>query len=257
MGSGIHSYDLHENIIPIKLNLTYTWLVNLLFHLLNGIIYYVREYKTMQIKTATLQKLNREAELQIVRQQLNPHFLFNNLNVLSSLIMQNQPDANKFIEEFSNLYRYILSCPEKDLVQLDAEIRHIESYVFLLKKRFDKAIEFKFDLLPPSGGVHIVPASLQLLIENAIKHNTVSQSKPLMIRISQPNETQIEVCNNLQSRISPNNGKGVGLQHIQMRYQMVTNKPVEIISEDGFFTVRIPLINSKKIFDNEITYSGR
>jgi len=243
VGLVMHAYPMSENIIPLKLNLIYAWLVNLLFHLLNTVIFYFREYRTTYMKTVVLQRLNREAELQMMRQQINPHFLFNNLNVLSSLVLQQNGDANRFIEEFSNLYRYILQCGEQDMVTVSTEMRHIQSYVYLLQKRFEKGLEVTYDCSAVNANARIVPASVQLLVENAIKHNIVSRSKPLHIRIYETPDNQLAVSNNRQPRLDPEPSQGIGLQHIRRRYGMVTEREVVITENSQLFTVKLPLIH--------------
>jgi two-component system LytT family sensor kinase len=243
VGNVLHAYPLSANSIPLKLNLIYAWLVNLLFHLLNTVIYYFREYRTTYMKTVVLQRLNREAELQMMRQQINPHFLFNNLNVLSSLVLQQNGDANRFIEEFSNLYRYILQCGEQDMVPVGVEMRHIQSYIYLLQKRFEKGLEVTYDLSAGNTNARIVPASVQLLVENAIKHNIVSRSKPLHIRIYETPDQQLAVSNNRQPRLDPEPSQGIGLQHIRKRYGMVTEREVVIAEDRQQFTVKLPLIH--------------
>ena len=131
----LHAHTFKETIIPLKLNLIYAWLANLLFHLLNAIMFYFKEYKTKWMEAEELKRISAQAELQLVKSQINPHFLFNNLNVLSALIMKNNEEANRFIEEFSKVYRYILKNHDKELVDIKTELNFIKPYIFLLQKR--------------------------------------------------------------------------------------------------------------------------
>ena len=183
MGMVVHSYPLNENITPLKLNLTYTWLVNLLFHLLNAVIYYFEEYKSTRDEANALKKYHEEAEVQVLRNQINPHFLFNNLNVLSSLVMQNNSEANDFIVAFSKVYRYILNNHQKEIVSVREELQFMEPYVFLLKKRFGEGLNISADISKSMHNMYVIPAALQMLVENAIKHNVASKSKPLYISV--------------------------------------------------------------------------
>ncbi|MEO8771508.1 MAG: histidine kinase [Ferruginibacter sp.] len=238
-----HDHTFEETITPLKLNLIYAWLANLLFHLLNAIVFYFSEYKTKLIEAETFKRLSSQAELQVVKNQINPHFLFNNLNVLSTLIMQNNADANKFIEEFSKVYRYILQNHEKELVPLETELRYIDPYIFLLKQRFTEGLLVHLDIPENYRQMLIVPAALQILIENAIKHNVVSRQKPLYIDVRVNGTNTITVSNNLQTKLTIERSSGIGLQNIIKRYSMVSSREVMINNEDNMFTVILPLIN--------------
>ena len=250
MGMYLHKYSFKENLIPLKLNLTYAWLVNLLYHLINTVIFYFKEYKISQHQAETLRKLNAQAELQIVKNQINPHFLFNNLNVLSTLVLQNNDEANKFIEEFSKVYRYILSNQEKELVELKTELYFIRPYIFLLEKRFGKGLIVEIDVNEINHHKYIIPAALQMLIENAIKHNVISKQKPLNIKISISKDNSIVVTNNLQLRQSAEPSSQIGLKNIIKRYQLVAEEKVIVKEALDFFSVTIPLINvAKKAYE--------
>lgn len=140
----LHDHTVAETVIPLKLNLIYAWLANLLFHLLNAIKYYFTEYKTKWMEAEELKRMSAQAELQLVKSQINPHFLFNNLNVLSALVMKNTDEANRFIEEFSKVFRYILNNHDKELVNIRTEMDYIKPYIFLLKKGLQKAWTFRW-----------------------------------------------------------------------------------------------------------------
>ncbi len=179
----LHNYSLKQTIIPLKLNLIYAWLANLLFHLINAIVYYFYEYKTKWKEAEELKRISAQAELQVIKNQINPHFLFNNLNVLSALVMKNTEEANKFIEEFSKVFRYILNNHDKELVELKNELDFIKPYIFLLQKRFADALSVSVQIKEGYENYYVIPASLQMLIENAIKHNIISKAKPLHIDV--------------------------------------------------------------------------
>jgi len=244
MGMMVHSYTLAENITPLKLNLTYAWLVNLLYHLINTIIFYFKEYRSTRLEAEELKRFQVQAELQLVKNQINPHFLFNNLNVLSTLVMQNNNEANRFIEEFSKVYRYILNNHEKELVDLKTELHYINPYIFLLEKRFGEGLKVNINIPEHYNDCLVIPAALQMLIENAIKHNIVSRSKPLHIDLHINGNHTIVVSNNLQVKPSVENSTEIGLRNIIKRYSLVSNREVIIDSEENEFRVTLPLINA-------------
>jgi two-component system, LytTR family, sensor kinase len=243
MGMMIHPYSLKENYTPLKLNLTYCWLVNLLYHLINTIIFYFKEYKLTSLEAEQLKNISTQAELQLIKSQINPHFLFNNLNVLSALIMKDNNEANRFIEEFSKVYRYILSNHDKELVELRTEVDFIKPYIFLLEKRFAEGLVIKVNIADDYKDQYIIPASLQMLIENAIKHNVVSRHKPLLIDVHSNGNNTLVVSNNLQAKQTVEYSTGIGLQNIIKRYQLVSNKTVTIDKDEKNFTVTLPLLN--------------
>jgi two-component system, LytTR family, sensor kinase len=243
MGMLIHPFSLKENYTPLKLNLMYCWLVNLLYHLINAIIFYFKEYKLTSLEAEQLKNISTQAELQLIKSQINPHFLFNNLNVLSALIMKDNNEANRFIEEFSKVYRYILSNHDKELVELRTEVDFIKPYIFLLEKRFAEGLVIKVNIADNYKDQYIIPASLQMLIENAIKHNVVSRHKPLLIDVHSNGNNTLVVSNNLQAKQTVEYSTGIGLQNIIKRYQLVSNKTVTIDKDEKNFTVTLPLLN--------------
>ncbi|MBP6024570.1 sensor histidine kinase [Ferruginibacter sp.] len=239
---GLHNYRFKQTIIPLKLNLIYAWLANLLFHLLNAIKFYFTEYKTKWMEAEELKRISAQAELQLVKSQINPHFLFNNLNVLSALIMKNNEEANKFIEEFSKVYRYILNNHDKELVDIKTELEFIKPYIFLLQKRFAVGLEITIEVPEAYEKFYVIPASLQMLIENAIKHNVISKTKPLHIDVHINGNNTIVVSNNLQLRQSVDNSTQIGLANIIKRYQLVSGKNVMVKNDSADFTVALPLL---------------
>jgi two-component system, LytTR family, sensor kinase len=239
----LHTHTAKETFIPLKLNLIYAWLANLLFHLLNAIMFYFTEYKSKWMEAEQLKRISAQAELQLVRSQINPHFLFNNLNVLSALILKNADEANKFIEEFSKVYRYILNNHDKELVDVKTEVDFIKPYIFLLQKRFSESLKINIAINEKYEGLYIIPASLQMLIENAIKHNVVSRNKPLVIDIHSNGNNTIVVSNNLQLRDSVEHSTKIGLANIVKRYLLVSGREVVIDKSANDFTVTLPLLN--------------
>jgi len=217
--------------------------VSLFLHTLNAIFFYVNAYKTKQLEAEELKRINTQAQLQSIKNQVNPHFLFNNLNVLSSLVMTDNPDANKFIEEFSTVYRHILNSQEKELIELRTELDYIKPYIFLLQKRFPDSISIVLDIPESYQDWYILPVALQMLIENAIKHNIVSRAKPLQVSITVKDE-QLVVKNNLQIKTQVEHSTQIGLQNITQRYKIITGKTINIDKGQNSFSVSLPLIRS-------------
>jgi two-component system, LytTR family, sensor kinase len=242
IGIIIHDTSISANIIPLKLNFIYAGLINLLFHLVNVIFFYFNELQSKQIETETLQKASAENELQLLKNQINPHFLFNNLNVLSTLVLKKNEDANKFIEEFSKVYRYILFSTNTEMVDVKTELKNIEPYIYLLQKRFEDAVQIHIEVPEKYNNHYIIPASLQILIENAIKHNVVSKARPLIIDIHANGKETITVTNNLQKKLSAEVSTKIGLKNIDKRYKIIADKNIEIINTKETFAVVLPLV---------------
>lgn len=243
VGSLIYGYNWRQNWNPLKLNIIYATLINLFLHLVNAILFFFREYKQKWIEAEELRRNSEQAQLQLIRSQVNPHFLFNNLNVLSSMVIRDNPEANHFIEEFSKVYRYILSNQQKELVELRAELDFIEPYLFLLRKRFDEGLEVSIRISDEYRSWHVVPAALQMLIENAIKHNIVSRQKPLHIDIHTNGNQTLVVTNNLQPRKMKEPSTLIGLQNIRKRYELISGKDVIVKQTDTLFEVSLPLLH--------------
>lgn len=248
--SFFHEIVLHSNKDmhnPLKLILTYNYLVVLLFHLLNAVFYYMNQFKIQEFATQELKRAGVQAQLQSIQSQLNPHFLFNNLNVLSSLVLKQQPAlANKFIEAFSRVYRTLLENHDKQLITLSKEIEFLDSYMYLLKQRFPDSIHFDWEISQSHKQFHIIPAALQLLVENSIKHNTTSPAKPLFITIRSTQDNCLEVVNNKQLRRSTQEkATGIGLANIAQRYKLILNKEILVTENENEFIVKLPLAKIK------------
>ncbi len=227
---------------PLKLTLTYTSLITLLFHLLNAVVFYMHKYKTKQLEAEELLRMNTQAQLQSIKSQINPHFLFNNLNVLSSLVMKNSDEANDFIEAFSKVYHYILRNQDKELIELQKEVDFLQPYMYLLQKRFPAGVELKTEIDERWKNTYVVPVALQMLVENAIKHNVVSQARPLEIKIKANGTAVLEVTNNLQPKVNREPSSNIGLNNINQRYELITGRKIEVEKNQHEFKVSLPLI---------------
>jgi two-component system, LytTR family, sensor kinase len=241
IGVVLGGFPLSKLSYPLKLNIIYGSLINILFHLIHTVVFYFNEYKIKLLEAETLKQASSAAELQVIKNQINPHFLFNNLNVLSTLILQNHNEANKFIEEFSKVYRHILKSTNQELILLKEEMDFIKPYIFLLQKRFPIGLQIEINIAAEYYDRYIIPASLQLLIENAIKHNVATSSRPLQIKIFVENNFLV-VYNNLQKRKYIEFSSQMGLRNIARRYELLTRQAIIIIENEQAFKVAIPIV---------------
>jgi sensor histidine kinase YesM len=202
---------------------------------------FLMHWKESAINAEKFEKESIKAQYESLKNQVNPHFLFNSLNALTNLVYEDQDRAAKFIKQLSDVYRYVLDTREKEVVSLAEELEFLESYLYLQEIRFGKNLIIDISLKNTVG--NIAPLAMQLLVENAIKHNVISRDEPLTIRIYEK-DGYLVVENNLQKRINPEeNLSGLGLQNIQKRYSFLTSKKVVIDEGSGTFIVRLPVIN--------------
>ena len=181
------------------------------------------------------------AKFQSLKSQIDPHFLFNSLNVLTSLIGENPNQAERFTTKLSKVYRYVLEQRNKDLIPLTEELNFAKTYMELLQMRFEDAIQFSIPDTVSNGDLKVVPLSLQLLLENAVKHNVVSSSKPLRINIFEQNGYLV-IENNINPKEVIRKSTKVGLQNIADRYGLITDQKVSIENNKKTFEVRLPLL---------------
>ena len=208
------------------------------------IIYIYNEFQQNRIKEQKVIAGAASAKFDALKNQLDPHFLFNSLNVLSSLIDENTESAQKFTTGLSKVYRYVLEQKNKELVTVDEELKFAKTYMSLLKMRFEDSIIFDIPESASNPESKVVPLSLQLLLENAVKHNMVTSSKPLHIKIFE-SEGNLVVENNLQPKQIVKKGSGVGLSNIKQRYQLLTQKKVIINQQANRFAVAIPMLTKQ------------
>lgn len=204
-------------------------------------------YRALQKKEVKKQKIiagTASARFDALKNQLDPHFLFNSLNVLTSLIEEDPNQAQKFTTSLSKVYRYVLEQKNKDLVTVDEELNFARTYVRLLKMRFEDSIIFDIPDKSSMPEARIVPLSLQLLLENAVKHNVVTASRPLHIKVSEEGGMLV-VSNNLQEKQVVKKSSGVGLQNIKQRYEILTDREVNIAKTTSNFSVAIPMLTTQ------------
>ncbi len=211
-------------------------------------LYYYTYFTTVDKKSSiTEQKIitgNVSAQFESLKNQLDPHFLFNSLNVLNSLIEENPENAQEFTHGLSKTYRYILDQKNKEVVSLQEELDFAKTYIELLQVRFEESLTYEIDTTDVQNveDLKVVPLSLQLLLENVIKHNKASSIKPLHIKIKVEPQGYLLIQNNLNRRQINEERNGIGLENIANRYALLTSKPIKIEETETEFNVKIPLL---------------
>jgi sensor histidine kinase YesM len=197
-------------------------------------------WRQSAIDAEKLQKQSIAAKYESLKNQVNPHFLFNSFNALSNLVHEDPDKAVKFIKQLSEVYRYVLDTRDREVVSLEEELRFLQSYIYLQKIRF--AEKLIIDIQLENVNSQIAPLALQILVENAIKHNIVSEDDPLQVKIYQHNGF-IAVENNLQKKsMGAEPSAGVGLENICRRYEFLSDKKVEILEDLDRFLVKLPIL---------------
>jgi two-component system LytT family sensor kinase len=214
-----------------------------IYSLLDLSNFFFKRWKDSLINVEKFKKENIEYRFDRLKEQLNPHFLFNNLNTLYGLINENPKIASEFVLELSDIYRYVLKSKDEKIVRLKEELNFAESYAFLLSKRFPNSINVEISLQPEIFDTKIPPMTIQMLIENAIKHNSYDSDNPLNIRVYQANTRKIIIENSIQLKNREENSNKVGLLNLKQRYGYLTNQNIEIIRTGKKFTVKLPVIN--------------
>lgn len=216
--------------------------VNIIFETLFEADYIFRKYKENAAENESLLKLSVNQEFDTLKSQVNPHFLFNCFNTLSSLISIDKARALQFLDELSKVYRYLLRSNQESICTLQTELNFIDSYFTLLQTRHGESIRLRKNIEKQYLSYFIPSLTLQLIVENAVKHNTISKNDPLVIDIFTAGENKLVVNNNLQRRASVTHTNGVGLQNIKMKYQLLDQQGFQVMEGGKNFTVVLPLI---------------
>lgn len=223
----------------IFIALIITFLISLFLH---GREFLLR-WREAAVEAERYQKENMMAQYESLKNQVDPHFLFNSLNVLTNLVYEDADKSAKFIKQLSEVYRYVLDTRSKELVTLDDEMKFVNAYLYLQQIRFGDKLIVNNQLNSEQGLVP--PLVVQMLVENAIKHNIVSQEHPLQINLYKE-DTCIVVENNLQIKnVLPEESKGIGLENIRKRYAFLSPQKVTITDADGKFIVKLPLLSNE------------
>lgn len=217
-----------------------TMIVTLFFHL----IYFYKKSQENKVKEQKMIAGTASAKFESLKNQIDPHFLFNSLNVLSSLIEENPDNAQRFTTSLSKIYRYVLEQKDKELVSVAEELSFAKTYMNLLKMRFENSLFYELPETISNPEAKVVPLSLQLLLENTVKHNVVSEQRPLHIRIIDKGDYLV-IQNDFQKKEVLQDRQGVGLQNIINRYGIITSRKVLIEQNEKEFSVSIPILTKQ------------
>lgn len=239
-GIPFDEFIISENFQIYFVALLFTLVISLFFYAL----YFYKALQENKVKEQRVIAGTASAKFESLKNQIDPHFLFNSLNVLTSLIEENPDNAQKFTTSLSKIYRYVLEQRDKELVSVEEELAFARIYMNLLKMRFENSIFYEVPESLSNPEAKVVPLSLQLLLENVIKHNIASETKPLKIRIYEEG-TSLVIENNFQKKEGLNSRRGVGLQNIISRYNIVTNRRIGIEQTNKIFRVKLPVLTQK------------
>lgn len=236
-----------------------SFLISMVVTIIFYIVYYYRFIQERKVKEQKIIAGTASAQFDALKNQLDPHFLFNSLNVLTSLIEENPDAATNFTTSLSKVYRYVLEQKNKELVTLAEELDFAKLYMSLIEMRFEESIVFQLPEKLSNPEARVVPLSLQLLLENAVKHNQVMPSRKLFITIREE-DGNLLVENNIQPKKVVKESSGVGLENIRQRYYLLTDRPVSIADDKKTFKVSIPLLtqHTNQVMQTQESYlSGK
>ncbi|MBC7849832.1 MAG: histidine kinase [Chitinophagaceae bacterium] len=241
----------------LKMGLLVGFCVNLIFETLYEADYVLEKYKESVQEKETMKQLAMEHEFDSLKSQVNPHFLFNCFNTLSSLISEDKQKAEKFLDELSKVYRYLLRNNEDGLSTVGNEIKFIRSYYQLLQTRHGDAVQLHMEIDKRYESYLLPSLSLQLLVENVVKHNVLSKNKPLVIDIFTTAGNKLVINNNLQRRTVKAPSNKVGLDNIRAKYGLLGYPGFQVMKDEKNFTVVLPLIWNNSLQLKQPLMSGR
>lgn len=235
----ILNFSVVYNDILIKVGIL-IFLSILLYSIIYFALYSYNSYTTFQISSVRQERKQIELQLKALKAQLSPHFLFNSLNTISSLIYKDVEQAGVFIRQLAKLYQYTLDSYDLKLVSLEEELAFVNSYLFLIKTRFQESFDFKIQLPKELNQTKVPPLALQMLIENAVKHNQLLKDNPLVVEVSEENGF-ISITNNITEAPIKVTSFKIGLKNINSRYLLIAGRGIEV-SNGKHFQVKIPII---------------
>ena len=238
----LHLLGYKMSVDDLKLGLVVGFSINLIFETLYETDYILEKYKESQQEKEAIHQMAMQQEFDTLKSQVNPHFLFNCFNTLSSLISEDKTKAEAFLNELSKVYRYLLQNNEDGLSTLQSEVQFVQSYYRLLQTRHGDAVQLNIEI-DKRYDLYLLPSmSLQLLIENVVKHNVVSKNAPLEIDIFTIAGNKLVVNNNLMRRIAKAPSNKVGLENIKAKYLLLNQPGFQVMEDEKNFTVVLPLI---------------
>ena len=251
IGTEISAFQLYSSLPFIDFNpssatlYTIFWIgigSNFISLCIYELYYTLTKWRENSLQTEAYKREALLNQLEVLKTQVNPHFLFNSLNALSSLISEEPAKAEQFVDELAKVYRYLLQTNEGKLTTLDQELAIIDSYYYLLKTRHQEGVHLTVNITPETRTLLLPPLTLQLLVENAVKHNRVQISQPLHISIDTNSEGWLRVKNNLQPKSLRMASNRVGLSNISTKYRLLEQPEPIVTNHDGHFTVMLPLL---------------
>ena len=237
---GAEMQEIYEKTINAIIYATFFIVVSIVA---KNTLFFFRSWKQAAVNEEKLKREILLVEFEALKSQVNPHFLFNNLTALTSLVYKDQDKAALFIDQLANVFRYTLEFSEKEVVDLATEKKLLNTVAFLYRIRYDESLQLNIDL-PEEKNRYVIPMALQMLLENAIKHNKLSTKNPLKVEIKQEGN-YIFVKNNLQPKTTIQHSNKLGLNNIQSRYKYLSDKEVSIEKTEKYFHVKIPVLNKK------------
>lgn len=249
----VHFLGYQLNVQQLKLALYVSLALTLMATTMWEAAYTFQQWKRSLAEKEKLEQLTLQQEFETLKGQVNPHFLFNCFNTLSSLISEDRKQAEIFLNELSKVYRYLLRNNEDGLSTLQTEIKFIESYYRLLKTRHGDAVQIEIEVDKKYEQYLLPSLSLQLLVENAVKHNVLSKNKPLVIDIFTTSGNKLVISNNLQLRTIKGPSNKVGLQNIKSKYELLNQPGFQVLEDATSFSVVLPLLWNKVAHQKTLT----
>ena len=233
----VFGFDVGDNLFG---TFTSTIIITLIISMFMTGRAFLISWRQAAVDAEASKRASINAQYERLKNQVNPHFLFNSLNALTNLVYQDQDKAVKFIKELSDVYRYVLDTREKEVVPLEQELKFLQAYLYLQQIRFGEKLKIELRLTDMNSMV--APLALQMLVENAIKHNEISEEHPLTIEVYTRGRF-IVVENTLQRKtVLPGDSPGLGLENIRKRYEFLSNDKVDVKEDNGKFSVALPII---------------
>lgn len=241
-----NKYEAWQSVSELSYDLNFgIFLFYLLILAYSGIVFYYQSWKESQLNAERLMRENIQARYDVLKSQIDPHFFFNSLSVLTNLVYKSPDLSAEYITQLAKSYRYILDKKFENLVSLSTELDFLESYTFLMRIRHQDSLVFEVNVREQSKNTaHLPPATLQMLVENAVKHNRFSVNDPLLIRIDDEGDRLI-VRNTLRKRSNITRSTGLGLDNISKRYELIGEKRITVTETEDEFLVEVPLFTTK------------
>ena len=241
------TFPYYTTAVELSRNIGIQFFYHFIYFTLYEGWYILRQWRQETIETNTLEKVSLQSQLTSLQHQVNPHFLFNSLNSLSSLIGESPSRADAFLEELTAVFRYLLQASDRRLVPLGEEIAFIHSYWHLLQARYQSGLVLDLAIDASDESQLIVPLTLQMLVENAVRYNVILPQQPLHVRIYATPDQRLHVANTLQRKTLRVDTTGAGLTNLATRYELLNQGELVIEEQPGWFIVSLPLVSEGRL----------